>query len=39
LIGPYFFEENVNGNNFLAFLRNEFPVSLEDVDLVTRTRM
>lgn len=39
LIGPYFFEENVNSNNFLAFLRNELPVLLMNVDLDTRARM
>lgn len=39
LIGPYFFEENVNGENFLALLRDELPVLLEEVDLYTRLRM
>jgi len=39
LIGPYFFEENVNGQNFLQFLRDDLPVLLEDVDLFTRERM
>lgn len=39
LIGPYFFNDNVNGGNFLALLRNHLPQLLEDVDLHTRQRM
>ncbi|KMQ87154.1 transposable element tc3 transposase [Lasius niger] len=39
LIGPYIFDGNVNGQNFSAFLRNELPGLLEDVDLYTRLRM
>lgn len=39
LIGPYIFDGNVNGQNFSAFLRNELPGLLEDVDLYTRQRM
>jgi len=39
LIGPYFFDGNVNGENFLEFLRNHLPQLLEDVDLRTRQRM
>jgi len=39
LIGLYFFEENVNGENFLALLRDKFPALLEKVDLCTRLRM
>ncbi|CAL1678200.1 unnamed protein product [Lasius platythorax] len=39
LIGPYFFDGNVNGENFLEFLRNHLPQLLEDVDLHTRQRM
>ncbi|OXU16263.1 hypothetical protein TSAR_012619, partial [Trichomalopsis sarcophagae] len=39
LIGPYFFEENVNGVNFLRLLREILPELLENVDLTTRLRM
>lgn len=39
LIGPYFFEGNVNGHNFLQFLRDHLPVLLEEADLYTRLRM
>lgn len=39
LISPYFFEGNVNGHNFLQFLRDHLPVLLEEVDLYTRLRM
>ncbi|EZA55144.1 hypothetical protein X777_05283 [Ooceraea biroi] len=39
LIGPYFFQENVNRNNFLEFLRDHLPVLLEEVNLETRQRM
>lgn len=39
LIGPYFFEENVNQHSYLELLRDHLPVLLEDVDLVTRLRM
>ena len=39
LIGPYFFEENVNGQNFLEMLRDHFPGLLENLDLDTRQRM
>jgi len=39
LIGPYFFQENVNGQSFLAFLRDELPLLFEDVNLNTRIRM
>lgn len=39
LVGPYFFEENVNGTNFLSLLRDDLPALLENVDLVTRQRM
>jgi len=39
LIDPYFFGENVNGNNHLRFLQQRLPVLLEDIDLNTRQRM
>lgn len=39
LIGPFFFEENVNGNAILELLRDHLPLLLEDVDLETRRRM
>jgi hypothetical protein len=39
LIGPYFFDENVNGNNYLHFLQQRLPALLEDIDLDTRQRM
>jgi len=39
LVGPYFFEQNVNGQNFLELLRDHLPNLLEDVDLQTRQRM
>lgn len=39
LIGPYFFEGNVNGMNYLNLLQNELPRMLEGVDMRTRMRM
>jgi len=39
LIGSYFFDENVNGNNYLYFLQQRLPALLEDIDLDTRQRM
>jgi len=39
LIGPYFFEENVNRVNFLKLLRDILLELLENVDLATRQRM
>jgi len=32
-MGSYIFDDNVNGQNFLAFLRNELLGLLEDVDI------
>ena len=39
LIGPYFFNGNVNSRRYLRFLRRELPILLENVDLFTRQRM
>ncbi|XP_031777321.1 uncharacterized protein LOC116415878 isoform X1 [Nasonia vitripennis] len=39
VIGPYFFNGNVNQHNFLEFFRDHLPGLLEDVDLETRQRM
>jgi len=39
LIGPYFFDGNVNSVNFLERLRDHLPQLLEDVDFHTRQRM
>jgi len=39
LIGPYFFDGNVNQHNFLELLRDHLTGLLEDVDLETRRRM
>ncbi|XP_031777035.1 uncharacterized protein LOC116415815 [Nasonia vitripennis] len=39
VIGPYFFNGNVNQHNFLEFLRDHLPGLLEEVDLETRQRI
>lgn len=39
LIGPFFFEENLNGERYLQFLQEDFPLLLENVDVNTRLRM
>lgn len=39
LVGPYFFEGNVDQLNYLNLLENELPLMLNDVDLQTRLRM
>jgi len=39
LIGPYFFDGNVNSNRYLHFLRHKLPNLLENIDLQTRQRM
>lgn len=39
IIGPYFFEGNVNAARYLDFLQNELPVLLEDLDFGTRQQM
>jgi len=35
LIGPYFFDGNVNRENFMEFLRDRLSQLLENVDLHT----
>lgn len=39
LIGPYFFNRNVDRDSYLELLRDHLPVLLENVDLATRIRM
>ena len=39
LIGPYFIEGNLNGEKYANFLRNQFPVLLEDLTLELRQTM
>lgn len=39
IIGPYFFDENLNGQRFLSFLRDELHQLLEDVPLNDRRQM
>lgn len=39
LIGPYFFDRNVDRHTYLQLLRDHLPELLEDVDLLTRQRM
>ena len=39
LIGPYFFDGNVDRHNYLELLRDHLPEPLEKVDLATRQRM
>jgi len=39
LVGPYFFEGNVNRNSYLELLRDRLPGLLENVDLATRLIM
>lgn len=39
IIGPYIFNEPVNGDNYLNFLTNILPTLLEDVPLATRRSM
>lgn len=39
IIGPYFFQGNVNSASYLNLLVNEFPQLLEDINLETMQRM
>jgi len=39
LIGPFVFDNNVMGNAYEAFLRNELPGLLEDIPLMIRSQM
>ena len=39
LIGPFVFDNNLTGNMYEAFLRNELPSLLEDIPLMIRSQM
>lgn len=39
IIGPFFFDQSLNGERYLNFLRNELPILLEDVPLGIRRHM
>ena len=39
LIGPFVFDENLTGNRYEAFLRNQLPGLLEDIPLIIRSQM
>ena len=39
LIGPFVFDNNLTGNTYEAFLRNELPGLLEDIPLTIRSQM
>lgn len=39
VIGPYFFDEHLNGRNFLNFLKQDFWTLLENLPLSLRTKM
>jgi hypothetical protein len=39
IVGPLVFNENLNGERYLVFLRQELPVLLENVSLETRMNM
>lgn len=39
VVGPYFFEDNLNGEMYLDFLVNRLPILLEDVPLRIRQQM
>lgn len=39
IVGPYFFDDNVNGLNYLHLLRIELPWMIEEINLDTRARM
>lgn len=36
LVGPYFFEGNLNGNKYLNFLKNDLPILMENIPLQQR---
>ena len=39
LIGPFVFDNNLTGNAYEVFLRNELPGLLEDIPLMIRNQM
>jgi len=39
LIGPYIFDNRLNGETYLSFLQNKLSELLEEVDLATRQKM
>ena len=39
LIGPFVFDNNLTGNTYEVFLRNELPGLLEDMKLMIRSQM
>ena len=39
LIGPFVFDNNLMGNTYEVFLRNELPGLLEDIPLIIRSQM
>lgn len=39
ILGPVFLPPNLNGDNYLEFLRNELPIQLENVPIATRIGM
>lgn len=39
MIGPYFFEQSLNTETYLAFLQNHLPCFLENVTLEVRRDM
>jgi len=39
LVGPYFFENNLNGTAYLNFLKNELPLFIENISLDQRLNM
>ena len=39
LIGPFVFDNNLTGNAYDVFLRNELPGLLEDISLMIRSQM
>jgi len=39
LIGPFVFDNNLTGNTYEVFLRNELPGLLEDIPLMIQSQM